>query len=406
MTFFNYNLSLNKTLKRKQTEDNNDVNDDSIDLNENIEEIKEELYLSAYYHMDRGVGNIIEDITDNKNDAIIGNIYNKNINNTGSAPNKKKDKEKKEEIQKDEDMKEIWGDILEENSPLEFEDKWGRRVPPPHGIIFKKEHKTKISIKYSKSLQHIKDKFTIEFWIKLNDSRFETIFSIEKLHFDIYNGLFKLSYDSKEIPGENYRNYNLPLDQYIHITVLYNKSLKGFSLLINCEEITKFNLVLSNIEENSYIIFGNGNFEGEMTEIRIWNQIMPVEYIKENYKTPLPILAENKKKLRVNFDNKIKKNKVRENRVFEFGEKNKLKNITDSDSKGLTDNRNNQQLNNNEFGNKINAEEYPSLDLVNSNNENTNEIITQNEMKYNGGNFSTTNNNDFVFQEKDFNFDQ
>ena len=405
MTFFNYNLSLNKTLKRKQTEDNNDVNDDSIDLNDNIEEIKEELYLSAYYHMDRGVGNIIEDITDNKNDAIIGSIYN-NINNAGNTQNKKKDKEKKEEIQKDEDMKEIWGDILEENSPLEFEDKWGRRVPPPHGIIFKKEHKTKISIKYSKSLQHIKDKFTIELWIKLNDSRFETIFIIEKLHFDIYNGLFKLSYDSKEIPGENYRNYNLPLDQYIHITFLYNKSLKGFSFLINCEEITKYTFVLSNIEENSYIIFGNGNFEGEMTEIRIWNQIMPVEYIKENYKTPLPILAENKKKLRVNFDNKTKKNKVKENRVFEFGEKNKLKNITDSDSKGLTDNRNNQQLNNNEFGNKINAEEYPSLDLVNSNNENTNEIIAQNEMKYNGGNFSNPNNNDFVFQEKDFNFDQ
>ena len=186
-------------------------------------------------------------------------------------------------IQKDEDLKEIWGDVLEENAPLEFEDKWGRRIPPPHGIIFSKKSKTKISIKYSKSLQHIVDKFTIELWLKLKDASNETIFNIETLNFDIYNGLFKLTFHDQEIPPEILRNYNLPLDQYIHVTFLYKKTYQCIIVLINCEEVAKFNFILSNIENNSKIIFGNENFDGEMTEIRIWNQRMPIEYIKENF---------------------------------------------------------------------------------------------------------------------------
>ena len=33
--------------------------------------------------------------------------------------------------------------------------------------------------------------------------------------------------------------------------------------------------------------------------IKIWNRKLPIEYIKENYKTPLSILAENKGKLKI-----------------------------------------------------------------------------------------------------------
>ena len=436
MTFFNYNLSLNKIHGRKNTEEfNNDDNtgsktnvpyvksddfedEDDLDNNGNIEEISEELYLSAYYHMDRGVGNIIEDVTDNKNDAIIDCIYNKAIVNqsSGNIQNKKKEKkeEKKEEIQKDEDLKEIWGDVLEENAPLEFEDKWGRRIPPPHGIIFSKKSKTKISIKYSKSLQHIVDKFTIELWLKLKDASNETIFNIETLNFDIYNGLFKLTYHDQEIPPEILRNYNLPLDQYIHVTFLYKKTYQCIIVLINCEEVAKFNFILSNIENNSKIIFGNENFDGEMTEIRIWNQRMPFEYIKENYKTPLPILAENKRKLKMNIDNTIKKNtKIRENRVFEFGDKSKknLKSIKNNESLEINNNiSKSQQFTSNEFGSEFTGEEYPSLDLVGANTEyninNRIDPMQQNEMDNNGGNFNNQIGNDFVFLEKDFNFDK
>ena len=416
MTFFNYNLSLNRMRRRKSTEEFNnnidprqtlpylkseDIEDDDEDI-----EISDELHLSAYYHMDKGMGNIIEDITDNKNDAIIDCIYTKMINNNKANTQNLK-KGKSEEIQKDEDLKEIWGNILEENSPLEYEDKWGRGIPPSHGIVFTKKLKTKISIKYSKSFQHLIDKFTIELWIKLKDIDNVTILNIETLKFEINKGIFKLSFHDQEIPSENIKNYTLPLDTYIHLTFLYKKTFQNIIILINTEEVVKFHFILSNIENNSNIIFGNENFEGEMTEIRIWNQRLPYDYIKENYKTPLAILAENKRKLKMNIDTNIIKNtKVRENRVFEFGDKNKKKEKINE--KIEINNNNNQELNDNNFANEFERVDYPSMDVVNNNekNNNFNDNMGHNEIYNIGDAFNNQNNNGFVFQENDFNFDQ
>ena len=171
--------------------------------------------------------------------------------------------------------------------------------------------------------------------------------------------------------------------------------------------MSNFIFILSNIENNSNIIFGNENFEGEMTEIRIWNQRLPYDYIKENYKTPLAILAENKRKLKMNIDTNIIKNtKVRENRVFEFGDKNKKKEKINE--KIEINNNNNQELNDNNFANEFERVDYPSMDVVNNNekNNNFNDNMGHNEIYNIGDAFNNQNNNGFVFQENDFNFDQ
>ena len=409
MTFFNYNLSLNKMIKRKKTEENLDENiknlpyikaddlqyEEEDDLNlENCEE----LYLSAYYHMDKGSGVIIEDISNNKNDAYINSVF----------YNHNKKKEKNDQNLKEPDLKEIWGDVLEENAPLEYEDKWGRRIPPSYAMHFSKKLRTNLSIKYTKSLQHLMDKFTIELWAKFQDITNSNIFSIETLNFDIFNGLFKLSYHEQEIPYEIIQQYNLPLDTYAHITFLYKKVYQNITVLLNCVEVVKFNFILPKIENNSFINFGNENFEGEMTEIRIWNQRLPIDYIKENFRTPLPLLAENKKKIKMSIHYKVKKNnKIRENRVFEFGDKNKINNEQIKNDFEI--------INNNvQFGNEFPNEEYPSMDAINENtgnnvNNNFNNNISNfgpgiNNMN---GNFGMQdNNNGFTFQENDFNFDK
>ena len=161
MSFFNYNLSLTQMGKNKEKEEESDadtnskknmpfikaeeMDDDEVNDYTNIEDITESLYLSAYYHMDRGSGDIIEDISNNKNTAKISCIYN---NNPNVETEKKKLKisisktDKKEENTQEEDLKQIWSDVLEENDPLEYEDKWGRRSPPGHTIIFTKKLKT------------------------------------------------------------------------------------------------------------------------------------------------------------------------------------------------------------------------------------------------------------------------
>jgi len=424
MTFYNYNLSLNQvnnTQNNINDEDNNIdtgskkniiILDDFEDIN-GIDDISEDLYLSAYYHCDKGNGEILEDITQNENNAIIKCIYNNNDKNDqkNSKKDKKDKKEKKdkneENIEEDE-MKNIWSEVLDENRPLEYEDKWGRRSPPAHSIIFSKKLKTKIIINNSNLLIHIENKFTIEFWIKLKDNINDiNILTRDGFSLDIDKGLFKLNFRGQEIPQNIIKEYTLPLDTFIHIAILYKKDKKNLTILLNCEEITKFNIALSGIGNNTPLIFGNEKLEGEITEIRIWKQKMPINFIKENYKAPLPILAENKGKLKMNINIKNNNNKSLKNRhesIFIFGNynKDKEKNFEKSNdnlfmsSKTLRNNFNiDNDLDFNNFENDLKQEDYPSMDVVNSNNA-FSDLSLSNQ----------SSSNSLFVQEKDFIFDK
>ena len=418
MSFFNYNLSLeqvNKIQNGNDQDDNSkllqtytivnksnlskklddiekeDLNEDDIVLND-LDDVSEELYLMAYYHCDKGNGEILEDITQNQYDAVIRCIYNTIDNNT-----KKDKKEKKDDNNDDNEMKNIWSEVLDENHPLEYEDSWGRRSPPPHSIIFTKNLKTKIIISNSYFLQNITDRFTIELWMKLKDINNMIIFNKDLLDLGIDKGQFKLTFHDQEFTPEVIKEYKLNLDQFMHLAIIYKKSLSNLSILLNCEEIIKFDVTLSGIENNSPLIFGNERFNGEMTEIRIWNQNIPINYIKENYKIPLSILAENKGKLQMNINVKEKRRRIdRSDSVFVFGDKNKTfiesKNEINSNNYNLENNENNNTIDGFE---NINIEDYPTLDLVNSKSENIN-FNANNQML----------NNEIFCQEKDFNFDK
>ena len=372
--------------------------------------------------MDRGIGDTIEDVSIYQNHAKISCIYNNQNPIIKKAVTIKIDK--KEEVnQPENDLKQIWSDALEGNEPLDYEDKWGRRSPPAHTIIFTKKLKTKIVIKNSKSLSHIPDKFTIELWIKLKDLNNVNIFSKEALAFDINQGLFKLSFHGQEIPGEEISRYNLSLDKFTHVAFLYNKGMQNIIVLLNCEPVVQFNFILSGIDSNSPLIFGNEKFDGEMTEIRIWNERLPINFIKENYKTPLPILADFKSKLKMNIDTKEKKSK-RFDSGFQFGDKEKpKKNIQKEklfqsalvlEPKSLSSNigLSNEEFSNNMFGEELPmgetpVEEYPDLELVNrcsaSLNNDNGIHLNDNNNDPNQLQFCKTQ---FVFQENDFNFDK
>ena len=418
MTFYNYNLSLNQVNYKQNNLNNEDINEDlnsktnqinSDDNDENddnlngfMDDISEEIYLCAYYHCDRGDGEILEDITQNENNAIIKCIYNNN-NDKKDKNNAKKEKKEIDENNEEETIKNIWSEVLDENRPLEYEDKWGRRSPPPHAIIFSKKLKTKIIVNNSNLLQNIEQRFTIEFWIKLKDDINMNLFVKDEFSFDIDNGLFKLTFHKQEIQPEIIKEYSIPMDFFIHIAILYKSSEKNIIILLNCEEILKFKVTLT-IENNTPLIFGNEKLEGEMTEIRIWNRKLPIDFIKENYKTPLSILAENKGKLKMNINMKSKKNKNISETIFSFGDNKKEKTFDDSsnDIKNLSkSSKSNIIINNNmsDFNNIINdfellGEDYPSLEIVNSN-------IGNNNNNFNDQNSSK----EFFFHEKDFIFD-
>ena len=426
MTFYNYNLSLENINSQINTDDNEGINTSSKrllsyveDLNDEdlygyVDDVSEELFLCAYYHCDKGSGEILEDITQNENNAIIKCIYNtedKNKKNQKKAKKEKKEKKEKGEENEDEEedgMKNVWSEVLDENRPLEYEDKWGRRSPPPHSIIFSQKLKTKIIINNSNLLQNIEEKFTIEFWIKLHDIIRLIIFTKDSFEFGVDNGLFKLTFKNQEIEPEIIKEYSLSMDTFFHVAIWYKKEKHSINVFLNCEEILKFNVALG-VENNTPLIFGNEKLDGEMTEIRIWSQRIPLSNLKENYKSPLSILAENKGKLKMNINMNSRKNTKRAESIFLFGDKNKEKIFGDSSNQFevISKSSNNNiiisgkidlsDINlNNDFENTFNDEEYPTMDVVNSQNVNNGD-----------NNFSNqSSSNDLFLQEKDFVFDK
>ncbi len=106
----------------------NGESEDENSLDENIEEISEAIYLTAYFHCDKGSGTAIEDISDNGNEATIS--YNSMMLSSNQAP------ENDEYCNGNSEDRVLWSAVLEEFEPLEYEDKWGRKSPGSHAIKF------------------------------------------------------------------------------------------------------------------------------------------------------------------------------------------------------------------------------------------------------------------------------
>ena len=404
-------------------EDDNQDLDDNPDLN--IEDIIENLFLSAYYHCDKGTGYEVEDISDNNNTAYIKYEEDNSINNDINSNNNNLI------------PKNFWTNVLDEFEPLEYEDKWGIKSPGAHSIIFNKVNKVSLTIPNGSSIQkHITKKFTFEFWLKLFSLNV-TLLNIDYFNIEIENGKFIINLNKTNINGEIIKNYNLISNQFIHIAIMYKKKLNRIKIFLNCEEVINFNNInLDGLDRNKEIIFGNMNLDAEITEIKIWNQPMPILYLKENYKSPLPILAENKRKLRIKINendnnNENKKKNFFGKNNFNFGNREKVvdfnNNIKDNiidNNKGLYDFNPGGEFNNNnsEFENSV---QYPSLNSVLD--EKDAKIMQQEQFNFgknfefemggfdeiNNQNFNFDNNmnnnnninNQFNFQDNDFNFD-
>ena len=407
--FNNNNNTINDTMNMDKNDITN-VNESTIDQfdldsNCNIEDISENLYLSAYYHCDKGSGDVVEDITDNNNEGkiyYVNPFMNNNENNINDNININN-------LQNEENVfvPDLWSDVLEEFEPLEYEDKWGRKSPGAHSIKFSKELQTKLVIPNSSSLSHIQEKFSIELWIKLTGDNV-SLLKKDSFGIDIYNKQFKLFFKGQEIKSEQIKEYTLTLNQYMHIAILYKKKLNLIQILLNCEEILKFNIKLNGLNINTELIFGNGNLDGELTEIKIWNQKMPIAYIKDNYKTPLPILAENKRKLKMKINKQDmtsgKKKFGFGNNPFTFGNKENINNNPNNNNINNDENTNaqiNPFFNNgeNRENNNENSLNYPNFSAVMGDKESFNFGFNETTINPNDN-----KNNDFNFND-DFNFD-
>lgn len=167
-----------------------------------------------------------------------------------------------------------------------------------------------MKIKNTKNFISMAKKFTIEFWAKIN-SIDNTILLKDTLYLEIQNNNFCLKYSNKLIPYNKVSEYKISFDTWTHLAISYQKKSGKMCLYYNCEPILNFMLNISDdFGIKGDLIFGNGNFDGELTEIKVWKEALPQKFLRENYKSPLPILADNKKKLRMKINKQEKDRKL------------------------------------------------------------------------------------------------
>lgn len=150
-------------------------------------------------------------------------------------------------------------------------------------------------------------KFTVEFWLKVFSVDID-IFKKSDLSFGLQNNQFIVMIKNKIIPPVKVKEYQMPSDKWTHLTLTYKKKDSKLRVLVNCEEVVYFSTnLLDELGKKGEISFGCENMEGEMTQIGIWNQVLPIKYLQNSHKSPLPILAENKRKLKMKINKQEEK---------------------------------------------------------------------------------------------------
>ena len=66
-------------------------------------------------------------------------------------------------------------------------------------------------------------KFSIEMWVKLNSLNV-TLIQKDNFSIEIENGEFKIKFQNNLNQGEKIKEYNLTINQFIHISILYKKN--------------------------------------------------------------------------------------------------------------------------------------------------------------------------------------
>ena len=173
-----------------------------------------------------------------------------------------------------------------------------------------------MKIKHSNSFNHFSKKFTFEFWLQVISLN-GTIFTKNSFGIEIINGYFSCIFQGKSIVPSKINDYIIPFEKWNHVAITYKRKNGKVKIFLNCEEVVNFNIIISEeVGLTGEILIGNANLDAEITEIRIWNQEIPIKFIKENYKSPLPILAENKRKLRMKINKQEENKDVK--KKFEF----------------------------------------------------------------------------------------
>lgn len=179
---------------------------------------------------------------------------------------------------------EQWVGMLEEGEPLDYDDKWGKQASPSYRILLFKDSFVIIEdIKLPKA-------WSVEFWVVVNEPNC-TIFTLGSLILQTDNFNFRVINSMTELEMEKTDSFReLKQGSWEHICI----SVKEPNLSIYISGNIVLSCKCGPVKEKTSFIMGG--YSGYMTELRIWKTCRNTEQIKENYKCPLEILSEKRKK--------------------------------------------------------------------------------------------------------------
>ncbi|CAG9324573.1 unnamed protein product [Blepharisma stoltei] len=187
----------------------------------------------------------------------------------------------------------MWGGMLDEGDPMEYEDKWGKRCQPNYSLSFVMESRLVIDdLKPDK-------KFSIEFWCSLKALEDACLFKTGTFECRIDNAVYKCTnnaYSLKLIEPKHEQDEEfqpiLPIVENIWFHTCITYSTPNLSIYKNGRLMYTANVV--DLSMGDSFIFGGLN--GYISEIRIWKTQRKSEQIKEVYKCPHDILTEKRRK--------------------------------------------------------------------------------------------------------------
>ena len=242
--------------------------------------LSESDYLLCYYRLDEGPGTRqLIDASDKKIEAII--------------------------VSSDTVYQKVWGDYLMPKNPLEYEDRWGTKTEPNRCLNVDSENFIKISS--SDKLSIMKDTFTIELWVKvenLDDDNLILQSANDSFALILRESILIIKDREKEI--EIKCEKSISKRRWTHLAIIWHCNAEtSIQFLMNGKVVGSSKEKIKGtrwVEEDINI----GKFKGAITEIRIWSTNLNEKIISENKKLPLSILANRQSQLKVSINKEVK----------------------------------------------------------------------------------------------------
>jgi WD40 repeat protein len=177
-----------------------------------------------------------------------------------------------------------WAGMLEEGEPLDYDDKWGKQASPSYRVLlFNDSFVIVEELALGKA-------FSIEFWISINEDSCNLLI-LGSFMVQIDHQKLKLLNNMTYLDQETTSDYRpLKLNTWEHFCISIND--KRVSVFLS--SLPTLTTKPITIQDKSNLTIGG--FSGHITEIRIWNSFRSSEQIRENFKCPLEILSEIRKK--------------------------------------------------------------------------------------------------------------